>query len=111
LHVIHQAELTNAGRETFVFPAQGVRASLPEGALAFQAQRVMTDQRIEEADGGYVMRGSLPPGTVQLAWAYDLPIDGETVAIPVDIPLRFFGLQVFSEAPEGLVMDVRGMPD
>lgn len=111
LHVIHQTELTNAGRETYVFPREGVRASLPEKALAFQAQRVMTDQRIEESDGGYVMRGSLPPGTVQLAWAYDLPIDGDTVEIPVDIPLRVFDLQVFSEAPEGLVMDVRGMPD
>ncbi len=110
LHIIHQAELTNAGRETYVFPASGRRGGLPEGALAFQAQRVMTDQRVEEESGGYVIRGSLPPGTVQLAWAYDLPVDGDTVRIPVDVPLRFFGLQVFSEAPEGLVMNVRGLP-
>lgn len=110
LHIIHQAELTNAGRETYVFPASGERGALPEGALAFQAQRVMTDQRVEEESGGYVIRGSLPPGTVQLAWAYDLPVDGDTVRIPVDVPLRFFGLQVFSEAPEGLVMNVRGLP-
>lgn len=111
LHVIHQAELTNAGRETYVFPAAGVRGSLPEGALSFQFQRVMSDQRVEQDGDAYVMRGSLPPGTVQLAWAYDLPVDDETMRIGVDVPMRFFGLQVFSEAPEGLVMDVRGMPD
>jgi hypothetical protein len=56
------------------------------------------------------MRGSLPPGTVRLAWAYDLPIDARTMRIPVALPLRFFGLQVFSEAPEGLTLDVTGMP-
>jgi hypothetical protein len=113
LHVIHQAELTNAGHETFVFPVEGLRAELPASATAFQAQRVMTDQRVEEIDGGggYALRGSLPPGTSRLAWAYDVPIDDETMRIPVALPLRFFGLQVFSEAPDGLVLDVAGMPD
>lgn len=113
LHVIHQVELTNAGHETFVFPVEGVRAALPPSATAFQSQRVMTDQRVEEVDGGgsYVLRGSLPPGTSQLAWAYDVPITGGTMRIPVAVPLRFYGVQVFSEAPDGLVMDVSGMPD
>ncbi len=111
LHVTHQAELTNAGRETYVFPASGLRARLPEGATAFQAQRAMTDQRVEEVPNGYVLRGSIPPGTVQLAWAYDVPVDGETMRVPVDVPLRFFGLQVFSEAPPGLEMSVAGMPE
>ncbi len=113
LHVIHQVELTNAGQDTYAFPASGLRASLPEGATAFQAQRIMTDQRVEELpdDGGYAIRGSLPPGTVQMAWAYDVPVEGESMRIPIDVPLHFFGLQVFSEAPEGLVMNVAGMPD
>lgn len=113
LHIIHQAELTNAGRQTFVFPADGLRVDLPEGATAFQAQQVMTDQRVEATpDGrGYLLRGSLPPGTTRLAWAYDLPIDDDTVRFPVGVPLRFFGLQVISQAPEGMVMDVSGMPD
>lgn len=111
LHVIHQAEVTNAGHETFVFPVEGLRAPLPPSATAFQSRRVMTDQRVDEVDGSYVLRGSLPPGTSQLAWAYDLPITDETMRIPVSLPLRFFGIQVFSEAPDGLVMDVSGMPD
>lgn len=113
LHVIHQVELTNAGQETYVFPASGLRARLPEGATFFQAQRSMTDQRVEELpnSGGYALHGSLPPGTVQLAWAYDVPVNDRTMRIPVDVPMRFFGLQVLSEAPPGLVMDVAGMPD
>ncbi|RZO52174.1 MAG: carboxypeptidase regulatory-like domain-containing protein [Sandaracinaceae bacterium] len=112
LHVIHQAQLTNAGSETFVFPSEGARAELPEGATAFQFQRVIGDQRVEEIPdaNAYAFRGSMPPGTIQLAWAYDLPVDGESLDIPVEIPLRFFALQVLGEALPGLQMDVDGMP-
>ncbi len=112
MHVIHQGELTNAGTETYAFPAEGVRAVMPEGALAFQFQRVITDQRIEELEGehAYVMRGSLPPGTVRLAWAYDLPVEGGDLSLPVDIPMPFFGMQVIVEAIPDLEVSVRGMP-
>jgi hypothetical protein len=112
MHVIHQTELTNAGSETYAFPAAGLRVALPEGATAFQFQRVVTDQRIEEEEDEhrYVMRGSVPPGTVRLAFAYDIPMAGGDMRIPVEIPLRFFGLQVIAEALPELGMDVRGMP-
>ncbi len=112
MHVIHQGELTNAGTETYVFPDDGVRAALPEDALAFQFQRVMTDQRIEEIQGehAYVMRGSLPPGTVRMAWAYDVPIEGGDMELPVEIPMAFFGMQVIVEAIPDLGVSVRGMP-
>ncbi|MFK7986517.1 MAG: carboxypeptidase-like regulatory domain-containing protein [Sandaracinaceae bacterium] len=114
MHVIHQTELTNAGEETFVFPAQGQRVELPENSLNFQFQRVMTDQRIEEVNGedehAYRLAGSLPPGTVRLAWAYDLEVDGEELDIPIEIPLPFFGLQVIAEALPELDLSVRGMP-
>ncbi len=112
MHVIHQGELTNAGESTYVFPASGLRAALPEGALAFQFQRVITDQRVEELDGqhAYVIRGSLPPGTVRLAWAYDVPVAGGDLDIPVEIPLRFFGIQVIAEALPELGVSIRGLP-
>ncbi|MBX3270817.1 MAG: hypothetical protein KF729_11170 [Sandaracinaceae bacterium] len=112
MHVIHQGELTNAGTETFAFPADGVRARLPEGALAFQFQRVMTDQRIEEIAGehAYALRGSLPPGTVRLAWAYDVPIEGGDMSLAIDLPMAFFGMQVIVEAVPGLEISVAGMP-
>lgn len=111
-HVIHQVELTNAGQETYVFPRRGARARLPEGALSFQTQAVMTDQRVEELRGrnAYAIRGSLPPGTVQLAYAYDVPIDDDPLHLAIDIPIRFFTMQVFAEAADDLEMTVDGMP-
>jgi len=111
MHVIHQGELTNAGTSTYVFPASGRRAALPEEATAFQFQRVITDQRIEEVAGeqAYAIRGSLPPGTVQLAWAYDIPIAGGDLDIPVEIPMRFFNLQMITEALPDLGVTIRGM--
>lgn len=110
MHVIQQGALTNAGSATYVFPASGRRAALPEDATAFQFQRVMTDQRVEEIAGqnAYVLRGSLPPGTVNLAWGYDLPVSGGDLEILVEFPMRFFGLQVIAEAIPDLDVEVSG---
>lgn len=112
MHIVHQGELTNAGTETYVFPEEGARAALPEDAVNFQFQRVMTDQRVEEIEGehAYAMRGSLPPGTVRMAWAYEIPIAGGDMDIPVDIPMSFFGMQVIVQAIPELGVSVRGMP-
>lgn len=116
MHIIHQAELSNAGNEAFVFD-QTEPVALPEGYVNFRFQRVITDQRVEEIEaegdddtGSYVIRGSLPPGTVRLAWAYEMPISDTEMSIPVQIPLRFFTLQALAEAMPELEMSVRGMP-
>ncbi|MBZ0119007.1 MAG: carboxypeptidase-like regulatory domain-containing protein [Sandaracinaceae bacterium] len=112
LHVIHQSELSNFGAETYVLPANGIMIALPEGFTAFQAQQVMTDQRFEEVAGeGVRIRGSIPPGHVSLAWAYDLPIGRGTMEVPVQVPFRTFTYRVISEAPPGLELDVSGMPE
>ncbi len=113
MHVIHQAELSNAGDEAFVFGDDYADIELPEGYVNFRFQRVITDQRIEEeeGEGAYAIRGSLPPGTVRLAWAYELPIGETEMSIPVQIPLRFFSLQALAEAVPGLELSVRGMPN
>lgn len=112
MQVTHQTELTNAGASTFVFPEDGLRASLPEDALNFQFQRVMTNQRVEEIadEHAYAIHGSLPPGTMQLAWAYDLPVEGGDIELTVPVPLRFFGIQVVVEALPELRLDVRDLP-
>ena len=112
MHIITQAELTNAGEAAYVFPEDGLRGALPEDATTFQFQRVVTDQRVEELQDSheYVMRGSLPPGTVRLAWAYDLPIEGGDMAIPFEVPVRAMNLQVLTEAVPELDVSVSGMP-
>jgi hypothetical protein len=111
--VVHHAQITNAGSETYVFPQRGLRVPLPEGALAFQTEAVMTDQRVEELRGRHMvaLRGSLPPGTVQLGWAYDIPIEGDTQQIDVPIPMRFFGLELFAQEAERMRFSVDGMPE
>lgn len=110
LHVIHRAEIANAGAETVVLPADGLRVELPEGYLNFQAQSVMTDQRVTEEDGAVRIRGSFPPGRVSLAWAYDLRIEGGSLAVPVQIPFPTFRYQVVTAALDGLELEVAGMP-
>jgi hypothetical protein len=111
LHLIHQAQLANFGQETFVFPDRGVRFDLPEGYLVFQGQRVISDQRFQEIEGeGFFLQGSLPPGRVDLAWGYDLPIEGGTMEIGVDLPFRTISYRVISQAPEGLELGIDGMP-
>ncbi|MGE0791686.1 MAG: hypothetical protein AB7S26_38780 [Sandaracinaceae bacterium] len=113
MHIIYQAELSNAGEQTFVFGDDTSAIALPEGYVNFQFQRVITDQRVEEVQGTntYAIRGSLPPGTVRLAWAFELPVDDTEMNVPVQIPIRFYSLQVFAEAMPGLEMSVRGMPN
>jgi hypothetical protein len=111
LHVIQQTQIANVGEETFVFPEDGIDMALPEGWLAFQAQPVMTDQHIEEQPGeGLRLRGSLPPGSVTLAWAYDLPITGSEMTFSVANPLRTYIYRVISDAPPELRLEVEGMP-
>jgi hypothetical protein len=111
LHVIEEMQLSNLGDATYVFPEHGVELALPHGFLAFQSQPVMTDQRIEEVSGrGVALHGSLPPGRVTLAFAYDLPITARDMSFEVALPIRTYIYRVITDAPTGLRLDVDGMP-
>jgi len=113
LHVTQQAQLANTSRtaETYVFPEDGLRVQLPAGHLAFQAQPVMTDQRVEELAGqGFRIRGSLPPGRVSLTWGFDLPVHGSSLDAVLPVPFRTYIYRVISEAPPGMTLEFDGMP-
>lgn len=111
LHLTQQARLANAGEQTIVLPPDGLLVPLPEGFTAFQWQEQMTDQKGEELkDKGFRIRGSLPPGTVTLAWTFDLPRAGASAEIPITQPWRTYTYRVISEAPEGLELSVNGFP-
>lgn len=111
LHVVEEMQLSNLGEATYVFPDDGVRMHLPEGWLAFQTQPVMTDQRVEEvAAVGVAIHGSLPPGRVTLAFAYDLPITGSEMTFEIPLPIRTYIYRVIVDAPTTLHLDVEGMP-
>lgn len=100
LHVVQQSRLSNFGSSTFVFGAGGLDVPLPPGATAFQFQRVMTDQRVDAEGDGMRIRGSLPPGTVNLAWSFDVPVTASSMVLPVRIPFRTFGYRVISQAED-----------
>ena len=72
----------------------------------------MTDQKGEELAGkGFRIRGSLPPGSVTLAWTFDLQRAGSAAKIPINQPWRTYTYRVISEAPRGLKLRVSDFPE
>ncbi len=112
LHLTQQARLANAGERVIALPKDGLLVPLPSGFTAFQWQDQMTDQKGEELAGkGFRIRGSLPPGSVTLAWTFDLPREGTHARIPLSQPWRTYTYRVISEAPEGLTLRVSEFPE
>jgi hypothetical protein len=112
LHITQQARLANAGNTVFVLPKDGLLVPLPAGYTAFTWQDQMTDQHGTEDPGkGMRLRGSLPPGAVTLAWAFDLEREGNAAKIPVTLPFRTYTYRVISEAPQGLELKVAEFPE
>ena len=112
LHITQQARLANAGEAVIVLPKDGLVVPLPEGFTAFNFQEQMTDQRGEQLAGqGFRLRGSLPTGSVTLAWSYDLPREGESAKITVNQPWRTYTYRVVTEAPEGMRLRVSDFPE
>ena len=109
IHVTEQTQLTNLGDETIVF-GDGLHYPLPAGFLAFQSPAQMSDQRIVPEDDGFLLKGSVPPGTVTLNWAYDVPLDGGEAQLAHDMPLRTYAYRVFTDAATDMAMEVRGFP-
>ena len=114
VRITQESQLTNLGQETYVFPPAregdpgGLLVPLPEGFHDFQTQQVMTDQRISETPEGFRISGSIPPGSVTLLWAYEVPRSGGEWRARIDNPFRTFQFQVISEASEGMHLDVEG---
>jgi hypothetical protein len=111
LHVQQAAELMNLSEMLYVFPSEGLFARLPPGHLAFQSSEVMTDQHIAMEEGGFRLKGSLAPGRVQLTWAFDLPLDGTTLAFEQPMPFaRTYVYRVVADAAPGMSLEVDGFP-
>ena len=112
LHITQQGKLANAGDSVIAFPKEGLVVPLPPGFTAFTWQDVMTDQKGEELAGkGFRIRGSLPPGSVTLAWTFDLQRSGSAAKITIDQPWRSYTYRVISEAPPGLKLRVTDFPE
>lgn len=111
LHITQQAQLANAGSEVFVFPTDGLLVPLPPGFTAFQWRDQMSDQRAQEEKGqGFRLHGSLPPGTLELAWTFDVEREGREAQFNIDLPLPTYAYRVISEAPDGMTLAASNFP-
>ena len=111
LHVTQQSRLINLGAQAFVFPQSGKKIALPKEFTAFGAQKTMGDQRVSELESeGLLIEGSIPPGEATLVWAFDLPQSGSQNEFTIRLPFNTYMFRVMSEAPDGLEMQVSGMP-
>jgi hypothetical protein len=99
VQVVEQSQFTNLGKATYVFPKEGVEIVLPEERVAFQTQPTMGDQRIVESERGFRLFGSIPPGRVNLLWAFDLPLAGTEVAFKQAVPFRTYRFSIEADAP------------
>ncbi len=106
--VSQDARLTNLGDSTYVFPDGGLQIPLPNGFKAFDAMKVMTDQRVSATDDGLEISGSIPPGRADLRWAYDIPVGGTTLSIRQAVPFATMEYQVVSDYIEGMTLEVEG---
>ena len=112
LHITQQARLANAGEQVIALPKDGLVVPLPEGFTAFTWQDQMSDQKGEELAGkGFRIKGSLPPGSVTLAWTFDLKRDGDSAKIVIQQPWRTYTYRVISEAPAGLRLRATDFPE
>jgi hypothetical protein len=112
LKVVQQSRLLNLGTQTYVFPDKGAIVKLPPAFTAVITDEVMGDQQIEEAKGeGVRVTGSLPPGETTLMWGFDLPITGAEASFDIGLPWTTFAYRVISDAPPGLTLAVKEMPE
>ncbi|MCX7808225.1 MAG: carboxypeptidase-like regulatory domain-containing protein, partial [Deltaproteobacteria bacterium] len=111
LHVIQELRLTNLGKETHLFPQEGLFIPLPPNTIAFQAKASMNDIRIVEEKGkGIRLFGSLPTGQENLNWAFDLPLHGQSLRFELGNPFRTFRYRVVASAPPSATLEVEGFP-
>ena len=110
IHVTEQMRLTNLSDTTVVLE-NGVDIALPLDFTAFQSQAVMSDQQITPTDPGFKLEGSLPPGTVTLSWAYDVPLSDTFAAIQRPLPFKTYRYRVITDASEGMSLSVVGFPE
>jgi len=107
-HISQDVRLSNLGEATYVFPEGGMQIRLPKGFKAFEAQPVMTDQRLAPTDDGLEISGSIPPGRADLMWTYDIPVRSSSLYIEQAVPFATMEYQVISDYVEGMTLEVEG---
>lgn len=109
-HVSERWRLSNLAPTLFLLPEKGKAIDLPEGVINFESQQGMGDQRVRAEDSTLLVSGSIPPGSVELTWSYDLRQSGESFSLQRDLPFRLYQQRVVVAASEGMALSVDGAP-
>ena len=109
--VSQEATLSNIRGEAYVFPKEGLLIELPEGFTAFDAKKVMTDQRLVADERGLRLHGSIAPGTTKLTWSFQWPFSGDAIELSLPVPFRTVEYHVMSDAIGELQLNVDRFPE
>jgi hypothetical protein len=107
LKVTQHLRLMNVGQDA-IAPEEGIPIPVPAGMTAFRTEQGMGDQRVVERDGQLFVEGSLAPGEAQLAYGFDLHLDGSEFVFEQRLPFRVILAEVYAERAPGMSMNVTG---
>jgi hypothetical protein len=100
----------NLGRSAW--QPEDVRLRLPEGFTGFNTQPSMSDQRVEEAQGGATVRGTFAPGQHTLDFRWQLPWSGERdLDFDVGLPPHVAAAHVMMPAASNITLTAEGFPN
>jgi hypothetical protein len=101
--------LYNLGRSAW--QPDNVRMALPPGFTALNAQASMSDQRVEEADGAAVLKGTFPPGRHAVDFRWQLPWSGDKdFDFDVGLPPHVAVARVMMPASRDIKLIANGFP-
>jgi hypothetical protein len=99
----------NLGRTAW--QPENVRMALPHGFTALNAQASMSDQRVEEADGAAVLKGTFPPGRHAVDFRWQLPWSGDKdFDFDLGLPPHVAVARVMMPASRDITLIANGFP-
>jgi hypothetical protein len=88
-----------------------VRLALPDGFTAFSTQASMSDQGVDQAEGGARLRGTFPPGRHDVEFRWQLPWSEEKdVDFQVGLPPHVAIARVMMSATSEMKLAAVGFP-
>jgi hypothetical protein len=89
-----------------------VRMALPDGFTAFNAQASMSDQGVDQSEGGGKLRGTFPPGRHAVEFRWQLPWSGERdVDFDVGLPPHVAIARVMMPATANVKLRAADFPE
>jgi hypothetical protein len=113
LFVEQQVRLVNFSKVTRRLDGPTSMVRLPQGYRALEAMvaEPTGDKRVAEvAAQGLEVSGTLAPGSMVMAWRFQLPLTGTESRFTVTLPWEAVTFRVFAHALPGIELSVQQMP-